>query len=155
MKRREFIRAIGLSALAWPVSTLAQQGMRHVGVLMATKAIDPEGQKQATALQRAVKELGWLPGRNIEIEFRGHGGDTEKARALATELVDLHPDLVVAAGTPSLFAVQQATRTIPILFVNVADPVAQGFVQSLDHAWPASLRRPASPATLAQPPALK
>ena len=112
MKRREFIRAIGLSALVWPVTTLAQQGMRHVGVLMGTKAMDPEGQKQATALQRAVRELGWLPGRNIEIEFRWHGGDTEKARALATELVDLHPDLVVAAGTPSLFAVQQATRTI-------------------------------------------
>ena len=130
MKRREFIRAIGLS-LVWPVTTLAQQGMRHVGVLMGTKAIDPEGQKQATALQRAVRELGWLPGRNIEIEFRWHGGDTEKARALATELVDLHPDLVVAAGTPSLFAVQQATGKIPILFVNVADPVAQGFVQSL------------------------
>ena len=131
MKRREFITLLGGAAATWPLVARAQQRIRHVGVLMGTKAIDPEGQKQATALQLAVKELGWLPGRNIEIEFRWHGGDTEKARALATELVDLHPDLVVAAGTPSLLAVQQATRTIPILFVNVADPVAQGFVQSL------------------------
>lgn len=133
MRRREFITLFSGVAVSWPLAAHAQQGerIRRIGVLMAPSATDPEGQKQATALRRGLEELGWLSGRNIEIEFRWHGGDVEKARALAKELLDLHPDLLVAAGTPSLAAVQRATRTIPIVFVGVADPVAQGFVQSL------------------------
>jgi putative ABC transport system substrate-binding protein len=105
--------------------------MRHIGVLLTASATDPEGQKQVIALRRGLEELGWLSGRNIEIQFRRHGGDAEKAQALAKELIDLHPDLLVVAGTPSLAAAQRATRTIPIVFVGIADPVAQGFVQSL------------------------
>jgi putative ABC transport system substrate-binding protein len=97
---------------------------------MSPSTADLEGQKQAAALRRGLEDLGWLSGR-IEIEFRWYGGDVEKARALARELAELRPDLLVAAGTPSLFVLQQATRTTPILFINVADPLVQGFVESL------------------------
>jgi putative tryptophan/tyrosine transport system substrate-binding protein len=131
VKRRELVRAIGVSALIWPLAASAQQRMRRVGVLMGQRATDPEGQKQVAALRRSIEGLGWIPGQNIEMEIRWHGGDTVKARMLATELIDLHPDLLFAAGTPSLSAVRQATQTIPIVFVNVADPLAQGFVLSL------------------------
>ena len=133
MQRRDFIKVVAGSAVAWPLEARAQQPerVRRIGVLLSATPDDVEFQTWVGAFLQGLQQAGWSIGRNVEIEFRGHGGDTEKARALATELVDLHPDLVVAAGTPSLFAVQQATRTIPILFVNVADPVAQGFVQSL------------------------
>ena len=131
MRRRELLRVIGLSAVVWPLTAHGQERIRRIGVLMGLSATDPEGQKQAAALRRGLEELGWSSGRNIEIDFRWYGGDVEKARALARELVELRPDLLVAAGTPSLATVQQATRTTPILFVNVADPLAQGFVQSL------------------------
>jgi len=97
---------------------------------MSPSTADLEGQKQAAALRRGLEDLGWLSGR-IEIEFRWYGGDVEKARVLARELAELRPDLLVAAGTPSLFVLQQATRTTPILFINVADPLVQGFVESL------------------------
>jgi putative tryptophan/tyrosine transport system substrate-binding protein len=131
VRRRELLCVIGLSAVVWPLTTHGQQRIRRIGVLMGPSATDPEGQKQAAALRRGLEELGWSSGRNIEMEFRWYGGDVEKARALARELVELRLDLLVAAGTPSLFALQQATRTTPILFVNVADPLVQGFVQSL------------------------
>ena len=131
MRRRELLRVIGLSAVVWPLTAHGQQRIRRIGALMSPSATDPEGQKQAAALRRGLEELGWSSGRNIEIDFRWYGGDVEKARTLARELVELRPDLFVAAGTPSLATVQQATRTTPILFVNVADPLAQGFVQSL------------------------
>src|SRR5262249_57345502 len=103
----------------------------RIGVLRRASAADREGQKEEAAVGRGLEQLGWSSGHDIEIDFRWYGGDVEKARALARELVELRPDLLVAAGTPSLATVQQATRTTPILFVNVADPVAQGFVQSL------------------------
>jgi putative ABC transport system substrate-binding protein len=105
--------------------------MRRIGVLMARAANDPEGQKQAAALQRGIEELGWLPGRNVEIEYRWPAGDASRAQALAKELVDWGPDILVANSTPSLVAARQATSTIPIVFVAIADPVAQGFVQGL------------------------
>jgi putative tryptophan/tyrosine transport system substrate-binding protein len=132
VKRRDFITLLGGTA-AWPLAARAQQGerMRRIGVLMARAANDPEGQKQAAALQRGIEELGWLPGRNVEIEYRWPAGDASRAQALAKELVDWGPDILVANSTPSLVAARQATSTIPIVFVAIADPVAQGFVQSL------------------------
>ena len=134
MRRREFITLVG-GVASWPLAASAQQReqMRRVGVLMARAADDPEGQKQATAFQRGIKELGWSPGRNVEIEYRWPAGDTNRARALTKELIDWRPDILVANSTPSLFAARQATNIIPIVFVAVADPVAQGFVQSLAH----------------------
>ncbi|MFZ0152540.1 MAG: ABC transporter substrate-binding protein [Xanthobacteraceae bacterium] len=132
MRRREFIASVGSTAVAWPLMARAQQGrVRRIGVLMARAANDPEGQKQAAALERGIKELGWSPGRNVEIEYRWAAGDASRAEALAKELLDWRPDILVANSTPSLVAARQATSTIPIVFVAVADPVAQGFVQSL------------------------
>jgi putative ABC transport system substrate-binding protein len=98
---------------------------------MGRSANDPEGQKQATALQRGLEELGWSPGRNLEIDYRWPAGNAGLAQASAKELVELRPDILVANSTPSLIAARGATSTIPIVFVAIADPVAQGFVQSL------------------------
>jgi putative ABC transport system substrate-binding protein len=133
MRRRDFIKVIVGSAAAWPPAARAQQSerVRRIGVLMARTANDPEGQKQAAALQRGIEELGWSPGRNVEIEYRWAAGDASRAQALAKELLDWRPDILVANSTSSLVAARQATSTIPIVFVAVADPVAQGFVQSL------------------------
>jgi ABC-type uncharacterized transport system substrate-binding protein len=133
MQRRDFIKVIAGSAAAWPLAARAQQPdrMRRIGVLMARAANDPEGQKQAAALQRGIEDLGWSPGRNVKIEYRWPAGDASRAQALATELVDWRPDILVANSTPSLVAARQATSTIPIVFVAIADPVSQGFVQSL------------------------
>jgi putative ABC transport system substrate-binding protein len=135
LKRRDFITLVGGAAAAWPFATHAQQRerMRRIGVLMARAANDPEGRKQAAAWQQGIEELGWSPGRNVEIEYRWPAGDASRAEALAKELVDWQPDILVANSTPSLVAARQATQTIPIVFVAVADPVAQGFVQSLAH----------------------
>ena len=132
MRRRDVITLIG-GAATWPLSARAQQTqrVRRIGVLMARAANDPEGQKQAAALQRGIEELGWSPGRNVEIEYRWAAGDASRAQALAKELLDWRPDILVVNSTPSLVAARQATSTIPIVFVAVADPVAQGFVQSL------------------------
>jgi putative ABC transport system substrate-binding protein len=100
---------------------------------MARAADDPEGQKQAAAFQRGIEELGWSSGHNVAIEYRWPAGDTDRAQALTKELIDWQPDILVANSTPSLVAARQATNIIPIVFVAVADPVAQGFVQSLAH----------------------
>ena len=134
LKRRSFITLLG-GAAAWPFAVRAQQTqrMRRIGVLMARAAGDPEGQKQAAAFQRGIEELGWSPGRNVEIEYRWPAGDTNRAQALTKELIDWRSDILVANSTPSLVAARQATNIIPIVFVAIADPVAQGFVQSLAH----------------------
>src|SRR6516225_11007469 len=133
MRRRDFIKGIVGSVTLLPSPARAQQTQRvpRIGVLMARAANDPEGQKQAAALQRGIEELGWSPGRNVEIEYRWAAGDASRAQALAKELLDWRPDILVANSTPSLVAARQATSTIPIVFVAIADPVAQGFVQSL------------------------
>ena len=137
MRRRKFITLLGgaaASSLLHPLAARAQQPnrVRRIGVLMARSANDPEGQKQAAAFQRSIEELGWSPGRNVEIEYRWPAGDASQAQAFAKELVDWRPDVLVANSTPSLVAARQATSTIPIVFVAIADPVAQGFVQG----WP-------------------
>ena len=131
--RRAIITLIGGAAAAWPLTARAQQGerMRSIGVLMGRASGDPEGQKQAAALQRGLEELHWSSPRNIEIEYRWPAGDAVRAQAQAKELVDLGVDIILANGTPSLVAARGATETIPIVFVAIADPVAQGFVRSL------------------------
>src|SRR5439155_12647951 len=111
MKRREFIGVIGGAAVAWPLGVCAQQPdrVRRIGVLMGRVASDPEGQKQAAALQRGLEELGWLSRRNVEIEYRWQTDDASQRQAFAKELVELKPDILVANSTPALAAAQQAT----------------------------------------------
>src|SRR5262249_29617154 len=103
---------------------------RRIGLLMAT-ADDPEGHARVTALKRALQELGWIEGRNIQIETRFGGGDADRMRVDAAELVALAPDVVVGNGTPGTRALRQVTSSIPIVIVGVNDPVEQGFVSSL------------------------
>ena len=124
MKRSEFITLLGGAAAAWPLAARAQQPerMRRVGVLMSLPQNDPGGQAEVAAFYQGLAALGWVEGRNIRIEFRWPGGDVERARAFAKELVGLNPDVLVGRSTPD---------SIPIVFVNVAEPVGSGFVENL------------------------
>ena len=133
MRRRDFIKVLGAAAAAWPFSARAQRSerVRRIGVLMGRPAGDSEGQKQAAALQRGLEELGWRSNRNIEIDVRWQTDDSTQRQAFAKELVELKPDVLVANTTPALLAAQQAATSVPMVFVAIADPVAQGFVQSL------------------------
>jgi putative ABC transport system substrate-binding protein len=133
IKRREFIAGLG-SAAAWPVVARAQQGdrVRRIGVLMSLDENDPEGKLRYSALTQALAGLGWTDGRNVWMDLRWTGGDINRIRALAQELVGLKPDMIFTGGTPATAALQRDTRTIPIVFVNVADPVASGLVARLD-----------------------
>lgn len=135
MRRREFIRLLVGVAAAGPVIARAQseQVLRRIGVLMARRADDPEGQKQFAALRQGLAKLGWSEGQTIQLEVRWTVGNPAQASKFAQELVGSKPDVLVANATPSLIAVRQATATIPIVFVSVADPVGQGFVPSLSH----------------------
>ena len=132
MRRREFITLIGGSA-AWPLVTYAQQGerIRRIGVLMARKVDDVEGQKQFAALLQGLAELGWSEGKTLHVETRWTVANPAEALKFAKELVELKPDVLVANGTPSVIASRQATSTIPVVFVSVADPVGQKFVPIL------------------------
>jgi putative ABC transport system substrate-binding protein len=134
LKRREFITLIGGAAAAWPVAARAQQGdrMRHLGVLMAFDENDPLWKPRLAAFTQALAGLGWIDGRNVRIDLRWGGGDINRIRALAHELVSLKPDIILTGSTNATTAVQQETRTIPIVFVAVTDPVASGLVPRLD-----------------------
>ena len=131
MRRREFIA--GLGAAAWPVVARAQQGerMRRIGVLMNLTADDPEIPARFNALAQGLQQLGWIVGRNVQIEHRYGAVDADSSRRYATELVALAPDLILAVGIPAVVAIQQTTRTVPIVFVNTVDPVGAGLVDSL------------------------
>jgi putative ABC transport system substrate-binding protein len=132
VKRREFITLLG-GAAVWPVTVRAQQParMRRIGVLMGLAA-NPLGEIYTAALLEGLRELGWADGQNLRLDIRwAAAGSTEKTRALAKELINERPDLIVAQNTPMVAAVLQETRTIPIIFVNVADPVGSGFVVSI------------------------
>jgi putative ABC transport system substrate-binding protein len=136
IKRREFIALLGGASAAQllrsaPLRAQQPERMKRIGVLMARRESDPEGQKQFIALRQGIAELGWIAGQTIQIETRWTVGDPLKALGYARELVGLTPDLLVANGTPSLVAMRQATQTIPVVFVAVADPLGQGFVPSL------------------------
>ena len=132
MRRREFITLLG-GAAAWPLAARAQQGerMRRVGVLAALPTDDPEWQARLAAFQQGLQELSWTIGRNIRIEYRLGPGDGEFLRSRAEELVALTPDAIVVNGVSPLVPLLQATRSVPIVFVNVSDPVGAGFVASL------------------------
>jgi putative tryptophan/tyrosine transport system substrate-binding protein len=133
MRRREFIARLG-SAAAWPPAARAQQAerVRRIGVLIPIGGEnDPEYRRRLSALTQALADLGWTDGRNVRMDIRSGGGDTNRIRALAQELVGLQPDIIVTAG-PGTFAVQRETRTIPIVFMNLGDPVASGIIERLD-----------------------
>ena len=133
MKRREFIAGLG-SAAAWPKVVRAQQPQRkRVGVLLAYEKDDPQAKALLSLFTDALAQLGWSKGRNLEIDIRLESDDVGRMEALANELVGLRPDLVFAYTTPATAALQKATRTIPIVFVFVSDPVGAGFVASLPH----------------------
>jgi putative ABC transport system substrate-binding protein len=133
MKRREFITLIGGATAAWPRAARAQQGerMRRIGILMNLAADDPEGQARITAFAQGLQETGWIVGRNVRIDYRWGAGNPDRMRKYAAELVALAPDVIVAATSLSVGAPQQVTRTIPIVFAQLIDPVSGGFVASL------------------------
>jgi putative tryptophan/tyrosine transport system substrate-binding protein len=133
MRRREFITLVGGAAVAWPVAAHAEQAdqMRRVGVLMGVAQSDPEGQARIAAFRQGLSDLGWVDGRNLRIDYRWAAGDADRIRAYTAELVALAPDVLVGNGTPVLTALRDATRSIPIVFVLVNDPVGQGFIANL------------------------
>jgi putative ABC transport system substrate-binding protein len=133
MQRREFITLLGSATVAWPLAVRAQQPerMRRIGVLMSVAADDPEGQARLTAFLQGLQQLGWADGRNVRIDIRWGAGDADRYRRYAAELVALAPDVILAASSSALEPLQQATRTVPIVFVTIADPVGAGFINSL------------------------
>jgi ABC-type uncharacterized transport system substrate-binding protein len=132
VKRRTFIAGLG-SAAAWPVVARAQetQRMRRVGVLLPHTESDPDAQARVATFRRALQELGWTDGRNIRIDQRFAANLPDRIRAFATELSGLTPDAILADSTLVLSALREATQTVPIVFVQVGNPVARGFVPSL------------------------
>ena len=132
MRRREFIPLLG-GAVIWPVATRAQQseGVRRIGVLIAVPENDAEEQEWITAFREALTKLGWNVGSNIHIEYRWSAGDIGRTGTYAAELASLTPDAILAQGTPVTVALKRASRTVPIVFVNVTDPVSSGLVSSL------------------------
>jgi len=133
MHRREFIKTIGCAAMSFPRLATAQTSreVRRIGVLMSVDNNDPEGKAQFSALVRGLAELGWVDGQNLRIELRWGGSDVNQIRMFAKELVALQPDLIVTQGTPVTAALKRETRTIPIVFVAVTDPVGEGFATAL------------------------
>jgi putative ABC transport system substrate-binding protein len=132
MKRRAFITLLG-GVAAWPLTAQAQQGerMRRIGVLMPFVAGDPEAQVRSTVFAQTLQGLGWTVRRNLQIDYRFAGGEPDRVRQYAAELVALAPDVIMTVGSITVAPMQQATRTIPIVFTNVLDPVGAGIVQSL------------------------
>src|SRR5215831_9741123 len=132
--RRKFLATLlGGAAAAWPLAARAQQPerMRRIGVLMNLAADDAEGQARVAAFVHDLQQLGWSDGRNVRIDYRWAAGDAGRFQRYAEELLALVPDVILASATPSIQALQQATRTVPIVFAIVADPVGAGFVDSL------------------------
>src|SRR6516162_1406258 len=134
LQRREFIAALGGAAAAWPLAAGAQQGerVRRIGVLTGGDENDPVWKARISAFTQALAGLGWTDGRNVRMDLRSGGGEINRIRASAQELVGLQPDIILAASTPATVALQRETRTIPIVFANVSDPVASGIVERLD-----------------------
>ena len=132
LRRRDFIAGLG-GAAAWPLAAGAQQGerVRRIGVLIGDEN-DPVSKTNVAAFTQALAVLGWTDGRNVRMEIRGHRGDINLIRARAQELVGLQPDIIVTNSAVVTVVVQRETRTIPILFVGVVDPVATGIVARLD-----------------------
>jgi putative ABC transport system substrate-binding protein len=133
MKLRNLIKLVGIIVLAWPIQAHAQPsvGTRRIGVLTYLEENDPQSKIYLDAFVQTLQKLGWTGGRNLRIDNRWTGGDPERARKYAAELVALAPDVILAAGGRMLGPLQGATHTIPIVFVEVSDAVAAGFVKSL------------------------
>jgi|RhiMetdeSRZDD1v2_1073273.scaffolds.fasta_scaffold352501_2 ABC-type uncharacterized transport system substrate-binding protein len=133
MRRREFIGLFAGMAFAWPLAARAQQAdrPRRIGVLVSLSKDNPETQARLAAFAQGLQELGWTDGRNIRVDYRWSAGDIELTRKYAAELVALEPDIILAGNTSTVRPLQQATRTVPIVFAGVVDPVAAGFVDSL------------------------
>jgi ABC-type uncharacterized transport system substrate-binding protein len=133
VKRRDFITLLGGAAVAWPLAARAQQpeGVRRMGVLLSLAADDPQSQARVAALLQGLQQFGWADGRNIRIDYRWGAGNAESMRRYSAELIALAPDVVLAGGSEAVAAFQHATRDVPILFVNVIDPVGAGYVDSL------------------------
>ena len=132
-RRRQFITLLGGAAAAWPLAARAQEPgrLRLVGVIMPLAADDGEAQARNAAFLQGLQELGWTVGRNVRIEYRWAGGDAERVRRYAAELVALGPDVILATGNSTVGPLVQTTRTVPIVFVQVTDPVGGGLVESL------------------------
>ena len=133
MRRREFAAGVAGSAAAWPLAARAQRGerMRRIGVLLGISESDPEGQKYVSAFRQGLQELGWAHGRNVQIEYRWSGADPDRIRTYAAELVRLKPDVIFANSSLIVAPLQRETRTIPIVFTQINDPVESGFVASM------------------------
>jgi putative tryptophan/tyrosine transport system substrate-binding protein len=133
MRRREFITLLGGAATGWPLAARAQQAerIRRIGVLMGQAADDQQGQARSTAFLQTLQSLGWVDGRNAQIDVRWGAGNSEEIRRQALELVTLRPDVIVASGSATVSPLLQATSAVPIVFVVVPDPVGAGFVDSL------------------------
>jgi putative tryptophan/tyrosine transport system substrate-binding protein len=132
MNKRQFITLLG-AAVAWPRAVRAQQGerMRRIGVRMNLASDDAEGQARLAAFHQGLQQLGWTVGRNVQIDYRWGAGDADRIRKFAAELIALAPDVILSTGSPSVAALQQATRTVPIVFATVVDPLSSGFVDTL------------------------
>jgi putative ABC transport system substrate-binding protein len=136
MRRREFLGALGCTAATWTLAARAQQGDRllgRIGVLMPESEDNPESQARVVAFERRLQGLGWKLGRNLQIDYRWGMGEVEKAREAVADLLKLTPNVLVAVASPAAVAMQRTTRTIPIVFVAVSEPVGQGMVASLAH----------------------
>ena len=135
MRRREFIRLVGGTVVAWPLAARAQQPARvqRVSVLLGLGEKDPEAKNRVKAFRLGMRDLGWVEGHNIQIEYRFAGSNIEEINKHVSELIRLAPDIIVANTTPVMTALRRVTSTIPIVFVVVNDPLGQGFVSSLAH----------------------
>jgi putative ABC transport system substrate-binding protein len=134
IRRREFIAGLSSGALVWPIELWGQEpapSMRRLGVLTTLPDSDAEGRARFDALRKGLQELGWSEGRNLHIDFRWSAADPVQLRSAAAALVALKPDVIFAAPSSSLAALQRETRTVPVVFAQVADPVGTGFVASL------------------------
>jgi putative ABC transport system substrate-binding protein len=131
VKRRAFITLLGGAMAPWPLAARAQQPIRQVAVLVPTRDADPEYQRRLKSLREALQNLGWTEGHNIRIDVRWAGDSREQIQQIASSLVSLAPDLIIGSGSVATAAIKRATSTIPLLFLVVNEPVAQGFVASL------------------------
>jgi putative ABC transport system substrate-binding protein len=133
MRRRQFITLLGGAAAAWPLAARTQQPrpMRRIAVFLGTAPDDPDTLQRTVAFMQAMQELGWTVDRNLRVEYRFGAGDSDRIRKEAAELIALGPEVILAGGGTTVAPLQQLSRTIPIVFVNVTDPVSGGFVESL------------------------
>jgi len=132
MKRRDFITLFG-SAAAWPLTARAQQRerMRRIGALMAYTANDPQAQIRNAAFLQGLQQLGWIVGQSVQIDYRWSGGNIDDTRRYAAELVALAPDVIFALGSAALGPLLQVSRSVPVVFAIIIDPVGSGFVNNI------------------------